>query len=148
MASSTAPHPATALPRTARAVWFPAPRTVEHRPEPLPSPGPDELRVRAIASAISHGTEMLVYRGQVPVDTSLDLPTLRGSFSFPIKYGYACVGQVIETGNAVQAIKPGDRVFVLHPHQEEFVVPASLATRLPDGVRAEHGVFLANLETA
>ena len=59
----------------ATAVWFPRARQVELRPERLPPIGDDEVRVRAIASGLSHGTEMLVYRGEVPPDLGLDLPT-------------------------------------------------------------------------
>jgi 2-desacetyl-2-hydroxyethyl bacteriochlorophyllide A dehydrogenase len=91
---------------------------------------------------------MLVYRGQVPDSSELDLPTLRGSFAFPIKYGYASVGSVTEVGGTALGFQVGDSVFVLHPHQDECVVPASLATRLPAEVRPELGVFMANLETA
>jgi threonine dehydrogenase-like Zn-dependent dehydrogenase len=69
----------------ARALWFTAPCTAELRPERVPPPGPGEVRVKTTASAISHGTEMLVYRGEVPADLPLDLPTLAGDFSFPIK---------------------------------------------------------------
>src|SRR5579884_2349614 len=82
----------------ARAVWFPQPRTVELRPEPLAEVGPGDIRVRALVSGLSHGTEMLVYRGQVAPELGLDLPALRGSFAFPIKYGYASVGTVVEAG--------------------------------------------------
>lgn len=131
-----------------RAVWLTGPRRVELRDELLPEVGHDQLRVRARLSAISHGTEMLVYRGQVPADLPLDLPTLRGSFAFPIKYGYAGVGEVEEVGAAVLGLHPGDLVFTLHPHQDCYLVPASLAVRLPPGLPAEAGVFYANLETA
>ena len=103
--------------------------------------------MRTVASGLSHGTEMLVYRGQVPVALALDLPTLAGSFAFPIKYGYAAVGRVIESGPGV-ALAPGTLVFCLHPHQDGFVAPAALATPLPEAVAPEVGVFLANLETA
>ena len=51
---------------------------------------------------------MLVYRGQVPTDLELELPTLRGSFSFPIKYGYASVGRVVEVGSAARDLTAGD----------------------------------------
>src|SRR2546430_10728712 len=54
--------------RSATSVWFPRAGDVELRREPLPEVGPDEVRVRAVASALSHGTEMLVYRGQVPAE--------------------------------------------------------------------------------
>ena len=85
----------------ARSVWFAQPRSVELRHEAVAGPAKGEVRVQAIASAISHGTEMLVFRGQVPVGLALDLPTLRGSFAFPIKYGYASAGRVVEVGTQV-----------------------------------------------
>ena len=106
------------------------------------------MRVRSLASGLSHGTEMLVYRGQVPVDLELDLPTLRGGFEFPIKYGYASVGHIIETGKMVDGLQVGDVIFAHHPHQTEFVVPASMAVRLPADLEPEEGIFFANLETA
>ena len=132
----------------ARAVWFAAPRAVEIRDEPLGRLGPRDVVVRAIASAISHGTELLVYRGQVPRGTTLDLPTLAGSFDFPIKYGYASVGRVEQVGSAVADLHPGDLAFTLHPHQDVYVVPAALARRLPPELPPERGLFVANLETA
>ena len=132
----------------ARALWFTAPRTAELRPERVPSPGPGEVRVRAIASAISHGTEMLVYRGEVPADLPLDLPTFAGDFSFPIKHGYATVGRVLDTGADVDSLSPDDLVFVHHPHQDAFTVPAELPVRLPEGIDPTTGLFFANLETA
>lgn len=132
----------------ATSVWFPRPRAVELRREPLADLGSGDVRVRAIASAISHGTEMLVFRGQVAPDLSLDLPTLAGGFGFPIKYGYACVGRVVEAGRDVDSLRPDDLVFVHHPHQDELIVPASLPIRLPDNLLPELGVFFANVETA
>jgi 2-desacetyl-2-hydroxyethyl bacteriochlorophyllide A dehydrogenase len=130
----------------ARALWFTAPRTAEFRPEKAPSPEPGEVRVQTVVSAISHGTEMLVYRGEVPTDLPLDLPTLAGDYAFPIKYGYASVGRVLDAG--VEHLSPGDLVFVHHPHQDAFVVPADLAVRLPEGIDPTIGLFFANLETA
>src|SRR5437016_3235934 len=135
-------------PVAAPSAWIAQPRRVELRHEPLPDLGPHAVRVDAIASAISHGTEMLVFRGQVPDGLELDLPTLRGSFAFPIKYGYASVGRIVETGAAVRNLAIGDAVFVHHPHQSTYVVPADLPIRLPDALDPELGVFLANIETA
>jgi 2-desacetyl-2-hydroxyethyl bacteriochlorophyllide A dehydrogenase len=132
---------------TAASVWFPRAREVELREETLRGPGPGEIRVRAVASGLSHGTEMLVFRGEVPADLALDLPTLAGSYAFPIKFGYASVGRVVEVG-AGAAFTPGDLVFVHHPHQQEYVVSASAAVRLPPRLPPELGVFLANCETA
>ncbi len=132
----------------AHALWFTAPRTAELRRERVPPPEPGEVRVRTIASAISHGTEMLVYRGEVPSGLPLDLPTLAGDFSFPIKYGYATVGRILDAGVGVEHLSPGDLVFVHHPHQDAFVVPADLPVRLPDRLDPTVGLFFANLETA
>jgi 2-desacetyl-2-hydroxyethyl bacteriochlorophyllide A dehydrogenase len=132
----------------ARALWFTAPRTATLRAEAVGPPGPSEVRVETIASAVSAGTEMLVYRGEVPRDLRLDLPTFAGSYAFPIKYGYAAAGRVLDTGSGVEYLSPGDPVFVHHPHQEIFVVPAQMPVRLPDDLDPVLGVFSANLETA
>jgi 2-desacetyl-2-hydroxyethyl bacteriochlorophyllide A dehydrogenase len=132
----------------AKALWFTAPRTAALREETVPSPGSGEVRVGTLVSAVSAGTELLVYRGGVPQGLPLDLLTLRGSYAFPIKYGYAAVGVVLDVGLEVEHLFPGDPVFVHHPHQEVFLVPATMPVRLPEGLDPLLGVFLANLETA
>ena len=146
MNAERAPAPPGAL--EARALWFTAPRTAELRPETVPPPEPGEVRIRSVASAISHGTEMLVYRGEVPADLPLDLPTLAGSYSFPIKFGYATVGYVLDAGPGVETLSPGGPVFVHHPHQDVFAVPANLPVPLPAGLDLTRCLFFANLETA
>ncbi|MBA2691530.1 MAG: zinc-binding dehydrogenase [Rubrobacter sp.] len=132
----------------ARAVWFDAPRSAELRPETVPLPQPGEVRIKAAFSAISHGTEMLVYRGEVSENLPLDLPTLSGGYDFPIKFGYAAVGKVMDVGRGVDGFAPGDAVFVHHPHQTVFTVPASMPMKLPDGLDPILGPFFANVETA
>jgi 2-desacetyl-2-hydroxyethyl bacteriochlorophyllide A dehydrogenase len=132
----------------ARAAWITAPRQVELRDEPVPPPGPGEVRVVALASAISHGTETLVYSGQVDPALPLDLPTLAGSFALPIKYGYASVGHVLDLGHGVEGLAPGDLVFALHPHQSAYLAPAHLVARLPAGLEPQRGLCFANAETA
>ncbi len=130
------------------AVWFPAPRIAELRSEASQLTGPSEVRVRALVSGISAGSELLVYRGEAPDDLPPDLPTVTGSFGFPIKFGYASVGRVIEVGKDVDLLAPDDVVFVHHPHQTEYVVSADFPIALPRGMNWERGVFTANLETA
>ena len=130
------------------AVWMSGPRAIELREEEVPEPGAGTIGVRAIASALSQGTELLVYRGEVAAEMSLDLPTLTGSFGFPIKHGYAAVGRVLDVGPGASGFAPGDLVFALHPHQSLFLVPARLAVRLPPDLDPLLGVFAANLETA
>jgi 2-desacetyl-2-hydroxyethyl bacteriochlorophyllide A dehydrogenase len=132
----------------ARAVWFAGPRRAELRTEFLPPPADDQVQVESLYSGISHGTEMLVYRGEVDPGLELDLPTLAGSFAYPIKYGYAAVGRVVAMGAQATHVREGDLVFALHPHQDSFNVPVGLAHALPAGIDPLRGVFMANLETA
>jgi 2-desacetyl-2-hydroxyethyl bacteriochlorophyllide A dehydrogenase len=91
---------------------------------------------------------MLVYRGQVDGNLGLDLPTLEGSFRFPIKYGYASVGRVDAAGPDASGLTQGVLVFVHHPHQSRYVVPASMTVPIPAGIDPEAAVLIANLETA
>src|SRR5215475_4245120 len=108
----------------ARALFHIAPRCVEIRELPAPQPAAGEVLVRTLYSGISGGTERLVYRGEIPADMELDdtIDALGGTFSYPFRYGYACVGEVAESGQAV---------FVFHPHQDVFVAPASELIALP-----------------
>jgi 2-desacetyl-2-hydroxyethyl bacteriochlorophyllide A dehydrogenase len=130
------------------AVWFPAAGVAEIRTEPPQPVGPTDVRVRATVSGLSAGSELLVYRGLAPSDLPPDLPTVEGDFRFPIKFGYASVGTVVEVGAEVAGLEVGDLVFAHHPHQTEYVVPADFPIRLPKGLPVERGVFAANLETA
>lgn len=139
---------ADCAPGQTRAVWTTGPRSLELRAEHLSPPGPHEVLVRTLVSGISQGSEMLVYRGEAPRDLPLDLPTLAGSFAFPIKYGYALVGRVEAAGSAATGFALGDHVFVHHPHQEAFTVVETMPIRLPRGLDPVLGVFTANLETA
>ena len=146
---SAAPDSTRGYPRdNPRALWFAGRRRAELWPAETPDPGPGEVRVRALLSAVSHGTEMLVYRGEAPQDLPLDLPTFAGDFGFPIKHGYASAGRVLDTGPGVEDLSPGDRVFVLHPHQDLFTVPAEFSVRLPRDLDPLRAVFFANMETA
>ena len=130
------------------AVWFSGPQRVEVRQEPVALVGPDDVRVRSLVSGVSAGSELLVYRGEAPSDMQPDLPTVGGDFGFPIKFGYASVGRVTEVGSHVAQLAVDDLVFVHHPHQTDYVVPADAPIRLPAGLPPDVGVFAANLETA
>jgi 2-desacetyl-2-hydroxyethyl bacteriochlorophyllide A dehydrogenase len=130
------------------AVWFGGPQRVEIRQEPAAPVGPADVRVRSLVSGVSAGSEVLVYRGSGPRELQPDLPTVRGDFGLPIKFAYASVGRVIEVGSCVAHLAVDDLVFVHHPHQTEYVVPADSPIRLPEGLPADVGVFAANLETA
>jgi hypothetical protein len=131
----------------ARAFWIAEPGRGEIRPEPLAPASADTVLVRAEFSAISRGTEALVFNGRVPASERLRMraPFQGGEFPAPVKYGYASVG-VVEAGGAPPLT--GRRVFVLHPHQTRYVVPVTAIHPLPDDVPAARAVLAANLETA
>jgi hypothetical protein len=132
--------------RIARAFWTTAPGRGEIRTERLGAPAPDEILVRAQYSAISRGTEALVFQGRVPASEydRMRAPFQAGDFPGPLKYGYASVGCVEEGPGELR----GRSVFVLHPHQTRYIVPAHAAYLLPDGVPVHRAVLAANLETA
>lgn len=135
-----------AEPLIARAFWTVSPGRGEIREAPLAAPGPDEVRVRTLASGISRGTESLVFQGRVPPSqwSAMRCPFQEGDFPGPLKYGYASVGRV-EAGPPALL---GQRVFCLYPHQDLYVVPADAVTPLPDAVSDARGVLAANMETA
>jgi len=130
----------------ALALWTAAPGQAEIRPARAPAPGPGSVRVRALASGISRGTESLVFHGLVPESEwqRMRCPFQEGSFPFPVKYGYAVAG-VIEDGPASRV---GQRVFCLHPHQTRFTVPAEAAFALPEGLPTKRAVLAPQMETA
>ena len=132
------------------ALYFTAPRQVEHRAEPCPAPARGQVRVRTLASAISPGTEMLIYRGQMPQGLAADetLEALSGALTYPLKYGYAAVGEVEALGEGVPAAWLGRQVFAFQPHQRCFVAPTASLFPLPPGIGVEQALFLPNMETA
>jgi len=132
--------------QNAAALWYVGPGRGEIRGEPAIEPGPRDVRVRALHGALSRGTERLVFAGRVPESEfeRMRAPFMGGAFPFPVKYGYAVVGRV-EAGP--QELR--DRiVFVLHPHQSVFAIPAEAAIPVPDGVPPRRAVLAANMETA
>ncbi len=132
------------------AFWTIAPGHGELRPASLRPPAAEEVRVRSLFSAVSRGTEGLIFRGEVPASEyqRMRAPFQEGEFPGPVKYGYISVG-VVEEGKGAQASAlQGRAVFCLHPHQQRYVVPASAVIPLPPGVPPARAVLAANLETA
>lgn len=129
-----------------RELWFLGPGHVELREAPrVGELDEGRVRARALFSGISQGTELLLFKGEgpTPFDPSLDVP---GAPTFPRRYGYAWVGEVIESRSARHA--PGARVFALLPHADEHVFSADTARELPSAVPGPRAVLAANLETA
>jgi threonine dehydrogenase-like Zn-dependent dehydrogenase len=130
----------------AHAFWLDSPGAGRIRTVPLPQPGTGQVCVRTLYSAISRGTEVLVFRGQVPASqyATMRAPFQQGEFPGPVKYGYLNVG-VVEHGPASLR---GRTVFCLYPHQTRYVVPADAVVPVPDTVPPQRAVLAGAVETA
>ena len=133
-----------------QALYFTGPREISLREESLSPPGPGQVLVRTILSAISPGTELLIYRGEAPRDLAADtsIAALTGSLAFPLKYGYAVVGRVAELGRDVPPHWQEALVFAFHPHEAAFLAAPGELLPVPAGLAPEDAVFLPNLQTA
>ncbi len=133
-------------PTTASALWYSGSAEAEIRAEELGALQSGAVRVRALASGISRGTERLIFLGDVPESEygRMRAPFQAGEFPGPLKYGYASVGLVEAGPDALL----GRRVFALHPHQTRYDVPADAVEPLPDDLPTDRAVLAANMETA
>ncbi|GGC73237.1 dehydrogenase [Marinobacter halophilus] len=104
------------------------------------------VTVRSLYSGVSRGTESLVFNNRVPPGEfqRMRAPWQEGSFPYPVKYGYANVGEVTDGPGHLL----GQRVFCLYPHQQQYRVPAGAVTVLPELVPPERAILAANMETA
>lgn len=90
----------------------------------LPPLKPNEARVRVRAAAVNF-TDILTVQGKYQHKPEL-----------PFTPGSEAAGDVVEIGNAVTTLKPGDRVIVggLGGFAEEMHVSAQALRRLPEGI--------------
>ncbi|MCA1899674.1 MAG: zinc-binding alcohol dehydrogenase [Chloroflexi bacterium] len=131
----------------AKTLFFISPRRVEIRETPLPRLKEDEALVETVFSAVSAGTEMLVYRGQFPpLKDARD--AVSGNLKYPLEYGYACVGRVKEIGGRVDRSLRGKLVFAFHSHASSFIIQPSSLLHIPEFISPESACFLPNMETA
>jgi 2-desacetyl-2-hydroxyethyl bacteriochlorophyllide A dehydrogenase len=123
---------------------------VSVREEALELPGSGEILLESIVSAISPGTEMLFYNGQLEEGALVDatLQCFRRELSYPLRYGYASVGRIVKAGDGVDPALVGRLAFAFTPHASASCVPVDLAIPVPDGITAEEAAFLASAETA
>lgn len=131
---------------TATAFWVTSPMHGELKQQPLATLEENEVRVRALYSGISRGTESLVFNGRVPASefSRMRAPFQSGEFPAPVKYGYCSVGRVEQGPDALL----NKTVFCLFPHQDYYTVPASAVLEVPANVPAKRAVLAANMETA
>ncbi|GAA3747756.1 zinc-dependent alcohol dehydrogenase [Salinactinospora qingdaonensis] len=134
------------MPREARACWLRSPGQAEIRQLSLASPAAGEVLVRTLHSAVSRGSETLVFRGEVPQSQYpvMRAPFQEGDFPAPVKYGYLNVG-VVEQGPPDLL---GRTVFCLYPHQTRYVVPAEMVVPVPEAVPPQRAILAGTVETA
>lgn len=132
-------------------LFFDAPFQTRIRERSVPDPGEGEVRVAARMSAVSAGTEMLVYRGDFPDELAVD-ETIQGlvgrRFEYPLAYGYCSVGAVEAVGAGVNPAWIGRRVFTFHPHDSHFLARPDALVPIPSSISDADAVFLAGMETA
>jgi len=136
--------------KKATALYFLKQNSIQFREESLPSLKRDQVLIETKYSAISAGSEMLIYHGLIPEDVAVDttIPALGGQMKYPLKYGYALVGKIIDRGSSIDKKMLGKWVFVFHPHQTQLVTELGNAFPIPPGVSPLEALFFPNLETA
>ena len=87
---------------------------------PMPEPGPEEVRVKAVRTLISRGSEI---RGRYVREEAID----------PQSMGYSLAGIVDAVGERVDHLEVGDRVGAVAPHAQYVVCPVQVSrpARLP-----------------
>lgn len=95
-----------------------------------------EVRAQAVLSALSHGTEMSLYRGTAPFHERAFDPALRlfrpagAAQSYPVQLGYEWVGRVSDVAPGVTGFAVGTTVHLPLPHRETHTFrPAEMAAR-------------------
>jgi len=128
-------------------VQFTGPGSVDLVEVELPAPGAGQVLVRTAYSGISAGTELLAYRGELDPDWVLDetLGALGGTFRYPFRYGYSCVGHV---EHGTDLLPAGTLVFGFHPHQDRFVAGDADLVPLDPGTDPRQATLFPLVETA
>lgn len=129
-----------------KTIQFTSPKTVDVIETPLPPLSSAPL-FRTICSAMSPGTEMLVYNGEMPQHIPLDatLEAYSKPFSYPACYGYAAVGELV---HAYDSRPAGSRAFAFREHTSHFTQPPDQVLWVPDDVTSQDACFLPHVETA
>ncbi len=131
-------------------LYFTAPGHTELRERESSPVRPETVKVETEFSAISSGTEKLLYRGDAPASLETDGPveTLIEDLSFPTRYGYAATGRVVECGCDVDNEWLDRRVFAYNPHESAFVTEPESLLEVPGSISMRRATLLATMETA
>ena len=133
-----------------QSLLFISPKKVAVAKEEIPKLDDNKVLVKSLVSAISPGTEMLVYRGEIPDNMKLDL-TINGlnhTLEYPLKYGYSIVGKITACGSKIKKDWKNKLVFAFHPHESSFVATLDELITVPPGISPEQASLLPSMETA
>jgi threonine dehydrogenase-like Zn-dependent dehydrogenase len=108
---------------------FPEPGTVTCVERTVPSPGPSEVRCRALTSLISPGTESFCLDGVFDPGTFWE-----EWVQYPFSPGYSMTSEIVDVGPDVVDFQIGDRVATSTPHQSVFNVTTDESVLIPDQV--------------
>jgi threonine dehydrogenase-like Zn-dependent dehydrogenase len=87
-----------------------------------------------------------LFPADVPIDETMT--GFQRPLQYPLKYGYAAVGEVIAVGSAIDKDWVGRRVFGLHPHESCFAAGLDEIRPVPPDIASADALFLAHMETA
>ena len=132
--------------QSSRSLWLEEAGRAGLRDTPVSQGEDGAVSIKALWSGISRGTERLVFEGKIPESEyqTMRCPYQEGAFPFPVKYGYALVGEPLGDKEETKRAP----VFVLHPHQEFISVRGNDVHPLPEGLPPRRAVLAANMETA
>jgi len=105
--------------------------------EPM-RPLPGEVRVRALYSLMSTGTELTVFNQRFAPGTHWEM-----FGQYPFRPGYTMVGEVEALGPEVDQPALGQRVAIRRSHASHHVLPAAACMPIPDGLDSKDAVWFA-----
>lgn len=131
-------------------IIFNAPYEIIVDENEIPTPDSGQVLVRSTKSAVSAGTEMLLYRGQIPKNIPIDesFPGMEKPMIYPMQYGYSLAGKVIDVGDDVPESWIGKRVFIFAPHQTYTKISTEQIILIPQEISDLDALFYPNMETA
>ncbi|MBO5323118.1 MAG: zinc-binding alcohol dehydrogenase [Oscillospiraceae bacterium] len=112
-------------------IVFTAPNTAELITCDMPRVEPGHVLVRTVISSISSGTERALLTGDANISPNPN--SVGAPVQFPRWPGYSSAGIVMEVGEGVTSVAPGDRVAVIDQRHQHYVCPPEKNVfKLPD----------------
>lgn len=133
MTAASPPRPNTTAAVEAIYTRLDGPGTVTFHTEVLDPAdlGADDVLCRTRVTGVSPGTELSAYHGHPPLRPTKQV--------YPRVLGYLNVADVVACGQAVTAVRPGERVLTFTSHRSHFVIAeARIRATVPEGMPDSH----------